>query len=406
MTKLKVLQVGKFHPPPFGGMETVLHNLMRVLSDEVDLEVVVANSRNANESFMVGRTWVHKVRSLGMFAGTSLCPTMPWVLWRLLRKRRYDVVHVHLPNPTGHFAIEWVLPKQTRLVITWHSDIVRQKYLMRFYLPFLKSFLNRADAIVAATPKNISSSTQLGPDLPSEKLHAIPFGIDVTAYRITAGIERKKTELITLYGERIIFACGRHIYYKGFEYLIRAMDMLGGATLLIGGRGPLTAGLQVLAASCARPGSIVFLGFIPQEDIPAYYHAAAVVAMPSVDMSEAFGMVQLEAMVCRKPVVCCELHNGVSYVNQNGITGLVVPPRDPAALAEAIGALLADTGLRRRMGDAGYNRVVEKFSLETMQAGHLELFRRLTANPVLLSRDDEPLVGENAEREGMGNRIV
>jgi rhamnosyl/mannosyltransferase len=387
-------------------METVLHNLMRVLSDEVHLEVVVANTKNANESFMVGPTRVHKVRSLGMFAGTSLCPTMPWVLWKLLRKGGFDVVQLHLPNPTGHFALRWVLPKRTKLVITWHSDIVRQKILMRLYLPFLKSLLARADAIVSATPKNISSSTQLQANRFPEKLHAVPFGIDISAYKESERINLKRRGLQERYGERLVFACGRHIYYKGFEYLIRAMDSLPDTTLLLGGRGPLTPELVALAASAKFPPRIVFLGFIAQEDIPAYYHAAAVVAMPSVDMSEAFGMVQLEAMACRKPVVCCELHNGVTYVNQHGVTGLVVEPREPKALATAIEALLNDPERRRRMGEAGYRRVAEQFSLEAMRSGHLSVFARLTGRMRLLARDDEPLVGEEARRKDMGNPII
>ncbi|HUG93827.1 MAG TPA: glycosyltransferase, partial [Planctomycetaceae bacterium] len=96
---------------------------------------------------------------------------------------------------------------------------------------------------------------------------------------------------------------------------------------------------------------------------------------------EAFGLVQLEAMACRKPVVSCELHNGVSYVNRHGQTGLIVPPRDPAALAGALRRLLSDEDLRRRMGEAGNRRVKAHFSLANMREGMLGVYRQVLALP-------------------------
>jgi rhamnosyl/mannosyltransferase len=123
-------------------------------------------------------------------------------------------------------------------------------------------------------------------------------------------------------------------------------------------------------------GKVRFLGRIAQADLPVYYHAAEVFCLPSVERSEQFGLVQLEAMACRKPVVCCELHNGVTYVNQDGVTGIVVPPREPASLARAIDTLLDDEELRRRLGEAGYRRATGEFSLAKMIAGTLAVYDR------------------------------
>jgi glycosyltransferase involved in cell wall biosynthesis len=378
MKRLRILQVGKFFPPPFGGMETVLYNLIQVLARDVEIEVVVAHTINRNETVVQENTIIHKVRSLGTLAGTSICPTMPYVLWRMLRKRHFDVVHIHLPNPTGHLALRLAMPKDTKLVVTWHSDIIRQKRMMVFYLPLLRNFLKRADAVLAATPKNFSSSTQIETASYPEKLHALPFGIDLDAYLETPSVMTRAREIRAKFGNEIIFACGRHIYYKGFEYLIQAMPKIRQGTLLLGGRGPMSQELEVLAKRIGCAARVHFLGFIPQEEIAAYYHASAVVAMPSVDKSEAFGMVQLEAMICGKPVVCCELHNGVSYVNQHGVTGLVVEPRNPDVLADALNSLMENPRLREKMGIAGRQRVQKEFSLEAMRAAHLNLFSELT----------------------------
>ena len=139
----------------------------------------------------------------------------------------------------------------------------------------------------------------------------------------------------------------------------------------------MSAGLKALAAAEGLENRIVFAGRIPDEELPAYYHAAEVFCLPSLELSEAFGLVQVEAMACRKPVISCELGNGVSYVNKTGVTGLVVPPRDPRALAHALNRLLEDGALRKKMGDAGHARVKREFTLENMWNGTLRVYREI-----------------------------
>lgn len=123
------------------------------------------------------------------------------------------------------------------------------------------------------------------------------------------------------------------------------------------------------------------MGRIPDQDLPACYHASDVYCMPSVEKSEAFGLVQLEAMACAKPIVGCELNNGASYVNRHGETGVLVPPRDPAGLARALNELLADESLRIRLGANGRIRATREFSLERMTKGTLAVYRKVLARP-------------------------
>jgi rhamnosyl/mannosyltransferase len=177
-----------------------------------------------------------------------------------------------------------------------------------------------------------------------------------------------------------VFAVGRHVYYKGFEYLIRAMpDVVPDVRLILGGTGPLTAQYRQLVAELGLEDRVRLLGRIPDTALPAHYRAAELFCMPSVEPSEAFGLVQLEAMACARPVVGCELGNGATYVNQHGVTGLVVPPRDPGALASALNTLLADTALAERMGGAGRRRACSDFSLEKMWSGTLQVYREALA---------------------------
>jgi rhamnosyl/mannosyltransferase len=155
------------------------------------------------------------------------------------------------------------------------------------------------------------------------------------------------------------------------------------ALLILGGTGPLSATLHKLVAAEGLENRVVFAGRIPDEELPAYYHAAEVYCLPSVEPSEAFGLVQVEAMACGKPVVCCELGNGVSYVNQHEVTGLVVPPRDPPALASAINRLLDNGALRQKMGETGRARAKDEFTLERMWRETLAVYRQVTREAVV-----------------------
>jgi rhamnosyl/mannosyltransferase len=262
-----------------------------------------------------------------------------------------------------------------RRVITWHSDIVRQKSLLRLYRPFLDRLLQTADAIIVPTPLHLQLSEQLSAVRDRSKLHVVPFGFDLSRFAVApdaAGRIRGEHP-----GKFVVLALGRHVYYKGFEYLIRALELVPDAHLLLGGRGPLTAELAALARRTGIDERVQFLGRIPEEELPAYYHACDICCMPSVERAEAFGIVQLEAMAAGKPVVCCDLGNAVNWVNRDGETGLAVPPRDPAALAQAITRLRDDAGLRARLGARGRERALTDFSPGRMREGTLAVYRKV-----------------------------
>jgi rhamnosyl/mannosyltransferase len=304
---------------------------------------------------------------------------MAWWVRKLHRQEHYDIAHLHFPDPMSHLAA-LTLPREVKLVISWHSDIVRQRNWLRLYRPLLDRIVARADAIIAATPLHFSSSTQLGACHDPARRFVVPYGIDFAPFTTPSAASagaRLKAQL----GKRpIIFAIGRHVYYKGFEFLIEAMrTVVDDALLVLGGSGPLTASLKSFASSLSLQNRVLFTGRIPDDALPAYYHAADVFCLPSVEPSEAFGLVQVEAMACHKPVVSCELGNGVTYVNRHGTTGLVVPPRNPEALANAINMLLADVGLRHRMGEAGHARAMEEFTAAHMCTSTLAVYESLLA---------------------------
>ncbi|HEV2992018.1 MAG TPA: glycosyltransferase, partial [Candidatus Angelobacter sp.] len=298
---------------------------------------------------------------------SSLTPS--FAAW--LRKLPGDIVHVHMPNPVAE--ISYLMTGRRRpLVAHFHSDIVRQKSLLRAYAPLLEAFYTRASCIIVPTPNHITASPFVSRF--RSKCQIVPYGISVERFDLTEATAKRAAELRN--GRPVILFIGRLVYYKGLEYLLQAMTDLP-AQLWIIGAGSLETVLKQQAAQLNLHDKVKFLGNVPEEDIPAYYHACDIFALPSVANSEMFGMVQLEAAACRKPVVSTSLPTGVSWVNQHGVTGFLAPPRDAAALAEAIRKLLDSRSLREEMGDAARQRVEAEFTTARMAQGILEVYRDL-----------------------------
>lgn len=361
----RILHVGKFYAPHKGGIETHLQLLCGELVKRADVQVVVANSGRGDTDERIAGVPVRRKSCWANVAAAPICPGMA----AEIRESQADIVHLHLPNPAAILAY-LASGHRGALVCSYHSDIVRQKLLGAAFEPFQRAALGKSAAIIAATPNYIQSS----PTLRSfrGRCHVIPYGIPLDPFdradpsRVRA-IQRQ-------YGPRLIVAVGRLVYYKGFQYLIRAMKEVDGKLLLVG-TGPLKAELEAEVQANNLQDRVVFLGGV--EDINPYYHAADLFVLPAVARSEAFGIVQIEAMACRKPVINTNLDSGVTYVSVDGVTGLTVPPAEPAPLAAAVNRLLADPELRARYGAAARVRVEELFTLEAMTGAMLRLYSQV-----------------------------
>ena len=361
--KLRVLQVGKFYPPHMGGIETHLRTLCRELRKSLDVRVVVASDDgNASEEILEGVA-VSRVPTRLTLASTPVCPGMI----AKIRASYADIVHIHLPNPIAVLAF-FASRHRGRLVVTYHSDTVRQKALGAVFEPCLHAALRRSSAIIATSPNYQLTSPVLSR---YRDCRVIPYGIALKQFEscdtaLVAGIRRR-------YGDRLILSVGRLVYYKGFEYLIRAMSQIRGKLLIIGD-GPLRGKLRELATGLGLGEKVIFAGEIQNEDVIPYYHAADLFALASVARSEAFGIVQIEAMAAGKPVVNTQLDSGVPFVSLHEQAGLTVPPANPDALASAINRLLDNQGLCRSFGNAARMRARQEFSLDAMTSRTVALY--------------------------------
>ncbi len=363
---MKILYLYKDYFPVLGGIE----NHCRQLAEEMQrrghsVEVLVTNTARSTRHEELSGVKIFKA---GRWINISSAPLSPRlgveVVRRYLSRTGPDIVHLHAPYPPGEAA--WLLAsfmprftkKRPHTIMTYHSDIVRQKRLLKGYAPVLRQVLRRVDWILPTSPNYIQSSPFLR--VISSKCRSVSLGVDFDRFATATPPPEDPSNL------KLLFT-GRLRYYKGLQYLIEAMPaVLPTAHLTIVGSGPMEAELKAQVDRLTLNRRVTFAGEVSEAELPGYYAACDLFVLPSCERSEAYGLVQLEAMAAGKPVVSTSLGTGTDYLNLTGQTGLVVPSADPGALAVAINELLANKNRRHEMGRRAAERVRTEFSLQTM----------------------------------------
>lgn len=375
---MRVLYLYKDYFPVLGGIENHIRMMAEGLrSRGVETQVLVTNTANCTVTECIGDVPVLKTaRQINVSSAPVSLPFFP-ALRRL--EAGVDIAHLHMPYPPGELA-QLLLGRSTRLVATYHSDIVRQRVLGALYRPFLWQVLRRVDLIAVSNPVYIQDSPFLRRY--AAKCRVIHFGVDLAHFAATAAVEERAASWRARYpGKTLLLFVGRLRHYKGVNVLIDAMRAVADVHALIVGVGPMEAAWRAQAQTMGVTDRVTFLGELADADVLALYHAADFFVLPSTNRAETLGIVQLEAMACGLPVICTELGTGTSYVNQHGVTGLVVPPHDPAALSAAIQQLAARPDLRRRLGAAGRRRVEQEFAHTVMLDRVLAFYREALERP-------------------------
>ncbi|PRD45763.1 glycosyl transferase family 1 [Phyllobacterium phragmitis] len=372
---MRVLHFFKtYWPDTFGGVERTIHAIAKgTAAHGVETEVLSLSRHPGENTVEFDGHRAYKARLDFEMASTGFSLEAFSRFAEL--GSQADIIHYHFPWPfmdIVHFATRLDKPS----IVTYHSDIVKQRLLMLGYKPLMNRFLNNVDRIVVTSPNYLESSEHLQDFRP--KTAIVPIGLDRAAYPsvredIKAGWRARLPEKFFLF-------VGVLRYYKGVHILLEAARMTGFPVVIVGA-GPTEQDLRKQAERL-NLHNVHFLGALPDEDKVALLDLCYAAVFPSHLRSEAFGLSLVEASMFAKPMISCEIGTGTSFVNADRETGLVVRPADPSALATAMQLLWNDPRQVQRMGSAALKRYEKNFTMKKMSAAYAEIYAELTAGPV------------------------
>ena len=369
----RVLHISKYYYPYLGGTESVCQDIVEGLK-EYENRVICFNDSNRTVCCEINGIQILRIGCFMKVASQSCSLFYYYYLKRNIQSWQPDSIHFQDPNPFVAFLMAKLIPANTKLIVHWHLDITKQKYIYPLVKRNERRLLERADSVIVTSPQYRDASLPLKPFL--QKVKVVANGINIHRFDLQCNDEMRIKDIHKKYHyKRLIFFVGRHVEYKGLRYLIEAEKYVTtDCHIVIAGQGPLTEELKAKA----NLGRVSFVGRLSNDDLRCYLHAADVFAFPSITKNEAFGLALAEAMYCRCPAVTFYIEgSGVNWVSLNGVTGIEVDNSDSKKYASAIDKLLRDDLLRKQYADAARKRVVEYFTIEKEQEAANEIYKQL-----------------------------
>lgn len=356
-------------PNSMGGVEQLINQIARGTAKlGMETEVLSLTSAPMPRTMEIDGHLAHHARMDFQIASTGFSISA-FARFRELAQEA-DVIHYHFPWPfmdVVHFATR--IRKAT--VVTYHSDIIRQKQLLKLYQPLQQRFLASVDHIVATSPNYLATSELLRRF--AGKVSVIPIGLDKASY------PRPDPERLTYWrgqlGDKFFLFVGVLRYYKGLHILMEAVQGTGFPVVIVG-TGPIEKKLKAQAEGLGLK-NVHFLGQLPDEDKVNLLSLCYGVVFPSHLRSEAFGISLLEGAMFGKPMISSEIGTGTTFINIDGETGLVIPPSDPVALRKAMRHLWNHPAEAAEMGKRAERRYWDNFTADKMVGDYMELYREL-----------------------------
>lgn len=356
----KILHISKYYYPFSGGTEQIARDVVLALKGEYEQKVIAFNDGKEDKLDIVDGIEVTKCGCFTKIAAQSLSVSYGKHLHKVMKEFNPDIVVFHYPNPfVTALLLRELKNTKAKLVVYWHLDIVRQKYLKLLFAPQNRSLLARADKVIATSPNYIEGSKWL--QSVKEKCIVVPNCINVERMTITPEIEKRAAEIRKENKDKTIcVAVGRHTEYKGFTYLVQASKLLDDKfRIFITGKGELTEKLHEEAKGDTK---ITFTGRIDDVELKALFLASDIFCFPSITKNEAFGLALAEGMYYKKPAVTFTIPgSGVNYVSLDKVTGIEVENRNVEKYADAMRILSKNKELRLKYGKAGKERVENNF---------------------------------------------
>jgi rhamnosyl/mannosyltransferase len=368
--KHKILQINKFYYPHIGGVETIVKQYAEYLTKNNEVCCLTINNKFKlfTKTEKINNVTVVRCGSLGTFFSMPISLSFFFKFLRI--RKNFDIFHFHEPFPLASI-LYCLIPKSTKVIVSWHSDIIKQKFFKKFAEYFQKKLCIRSDIIITTSQRLFYNSHIL--QLFKDKVNILPLSIDPQKYEYI-NINNISKEL-KIKREYILYL-GRFSYYKGIDVLLKAISQLNdnlSATFVIAGSGKINKQLSRKISTLKNKNVILINRFLNEDEKKYLLKHCLFFVFPSKYPSEAFGIIQLEAMIYGKPVINTDLPTGVPYVSQDGLTGLTVPANDHKALSYAISKLLNDRKLIEIYGLNAKKRLLENFT-DNIVLDKLKLF--------------------------------
>ncbi len=381
---MKILHIGKYYPPYHGGMEYFLRDLavaQQRVGHQVTLFVHHHHNRTPRQQESATATTPTLIRTpqYGRLLFTPISPLFGPHLASAIQQHTPQLLHIHLPNPSAFALLALPAARALPWVIHWHADVLTPqsspaiRHAYRLYRPFEQALLRRAQRIIATSPPYLATSPALAPH--RHRCQVIPLGIDrqrVTPHPVFPLPAEPPG------GPLRILAIGRLTYYKGFTHLLQALTRLPHAHLTLVGEGEQEGALRAQIDDLALHQQVTLLGSLAPFALAEQMEQCHCLCLPSIERTEAFGMVLLEAMAHARPVVVTEVvGSGMSWLVKSGENGLRCPPGDPAALAQALAYLADHPAQRSAMGERGAQQFAAHFQIERIAEQFDRLYQQL-----------------------------
>jgi len=382
---MRVLHVGKYHPPFSGGIERFMADLAEAQARSgLSVFALVHHHDRGSASTETEKRGVYlrRVRSFGRLLYVPISPGFGRELAKMIEAVSPDVIHIHMPNPSAFWLLFSRRAKRIPWVVHWHSDVVTEgaeravRWAYRLYRPMEQMLLRRAAAVIVTSPPYLAASKPLNRH--RDKTEVIPLGIDPGRLTPVSAAARKRAKRTWQEGCLRVLTVGRLTCYKGHAVLLDAVAKLPHVQLCIVGGGEGEASLRGQIAKQALDGRVHLLGRLSDADVAAMYESCDCFCLASTQRTEAFGVVLLEAMQFGRAVVATRVAgSGVAWVVQDRRTGLLVPSGHAEALASAIAELAGDESMRQRLGQAGRVRFEATFDIAQTQRMILGTYQRV-----------------------------
>ena len=359
---IKITHVARYAKPHKGGIESFIEMFNSCIkNDNCNIEVLCCS--NSNKSTIENGIFYNRTKYFFEFAANTFSLEFIYKL----HKVNTDVIVYHMPFIFAVIAHFIARPKYKKMIICYHSDIIGYDKIMKPFWKIYNNFLEKANIIHVQSPQMLENSMI---KIFKDKAVVIPYLIDSNSHFDTNTVKEIREKYKN---KKILFAIGRHVRYKGFEYLLEAMKSVENSVLLLGGTGPLSKNFKEYILKNNLQDKIKLLGRVADIELGNYYEACDFFVLPSIMQSETFAVVQLEAMKHSKPVINTNLGTGVNYVSIHNETGLTVEPKNSEELANAINKLLNDDNLRNQYGYTARQRVNNLFEINKIKKLYMEL---------------------------------